>query len=130
MSGAGAGDGRLDGSSDGRSDRARAWPATAEQLMRSRFTAFRDGDAAWLLASWHPDTRPAQLDLADGPRWRGLQIVDTVAGGVDDAEGIVEFRATYRDGDELGVLHERSRFSRVDGRWRYLDGDVRETTLG
>ena len=47
-------------------------PKTAEDLMRSRFAAVRDADAEWLLASWHPSTRPASLDLTDNPTWRGL----------------------------------------------------------
>ncbi|WP_301546824.1 YchJ family protein [Gordonia sp. X0973] len=99
-------------------------PTTAEELMRSRFAAFRDGDAQWLLDTWHPSTRPEALDLADNPRWRGLQIVDTEAGGADDETGIVEFRATYLDADgELGVLHERSTFVKEDGRWFYVDGE-------
>lgn len=97
--------------------------ATAEDLMRSRFAAFRDGDAAWLLASWHPSTRPANLELDEDVRWRGLQIVDTVAGTAADATGIVEFRATYIADGAHGVLHERSRFVREDGRWFYVDGD-------
>nr|WP_245557332.1 YchJ family metal-binding protein [Corynebacterium terpenotabidum] len=100
-------------------------PATAEALMRSRFRAFRDGDAAWLLRTWHPTTAPESLDLTGGPDWRGLQIVDTEAGGPDDTTGIVEFRATYRQSDGgIGVQHERSRFVREDGRWFYVDGDV------
>jgi SEC-C motif-containing protein len=98
--------------------------------MRSRFAAFRDGDAAWLLASWHPETRPTGIELDDAMTWRGLQIVDTVDGGDTDESGIVEFRATYRDGEWVGVLHERSRFSRFDGRWHYLDGEVRTTAVG
>jgi len=93
---------------------------TAEALMRSRFEAFRDGDAAWLLRSWHPSTRPARLDLADDPAWRGLQILDVVAGGPDDRTGIVEFRATYLAHGEVGVMHERSSFVREGGRWYYL----------
>ncbi|MFT4109424.1 YchJ family protein [Propionicimonas sp.] len=101
----------------------RDWPPTAEALMRSRFDAFRDGDAAWLLASWHASTRPASLDLDDNPVWRRLQIVDAVAGGPDDRTGIVEFRATYlRPEGGVGVQHERSRFVREGGRWYYLDG--------
>lgn len=89
--------------------------------MRSRFEAFRDGDSAWLLASWHPSTRPATLDRSGNPRWRGLQIVETVAGGPDDHTGIVEFRATYLlPGGGVEVLHERSRFVRESGRWYYL----------
>ncbi|MFT3799200.1 YchJ family protein [Microbacterium sp.] len=97
------------------------WPPTAEALMRSRFAAFRDGDAAWLLASWHPSTRPSAIDLRDNPRWRGLQIVDTVAGGPADDTGVVEFRATYLVPDGgVAVLQERSRFVREDARWYYL----------
>ncbi|WP_235014733.1 YchJ family protein [Microbacterium sp. SLBN-154] len=102
-------------------------PQTAEQLMRSRFRAFRDGDAAWLLRTWHPSTRPATLDLDDSPVWRGLQIVDTVGGRIDDTDGIVEFRATYRIDGGVGILHERSRFVRENGRWYYVDGDIRDT---
>ena len=90
--------------------------------MRSRFAAFRDGDVAWLLASWHPSTRPADLSLDDGVRWRGLQIVDTEGGGETDDEGTVEFRATYLSDGAHGVLHERSRFVREAGRWLYVDG--------
>lgn len=100
--------------------------ATAEALMRSRFAAFARGDAAHLLATWHPSTRPATLDLAENPAWRALQIVDTVAGGPQDVAGVVEFRASYRDADGGGVLHERSRFVREHGLWFYVDGDVRQ----
>lgn len=92
--------------------------------MRSRFSAFARGDAAYLLASWHPSTRPPELELDADVVWRRLQIVDTVAGGPDDAAGVVEFRASYRGPDGAGVLHERSRFARVGGRWLYLDGEV------
>lgn len=59
--------------------------------MRSRFSAFALGDADYLMTSWHPSTRPGHLDLDTTIVWRRLQIVDTEAGGVDDATGIVEF---------------------------------------
>lgn len=101
-------------------------PETAEALMRSRFDAFRRGDAAWLLRTWHPSTRPESLDLTDNPRWRALQIVDTVRGAAEDDAGVVEFRATYLTGDGIGILHERSRFVRESGRWFYVDGDQLE----
>jgi SEC-C motif-containing protein len=97
------------------------WPATAEALMRSRFAAFKDGDATWLLASWHPSTRPDSVDLSHNPRWRGLQVIDTVAGGAADTEGIVEFKATYIVSGKVHVMQERSRFVREDDRWYYLD---------
>ncbi|MGB4136714.1 MAG: YchJ family metal-binding protein [Microbacterium sp.] len=104
-------------------------PATAEALMRSRFEAFRRADAAWLLHTWHPSTRPVELDLEDNPRWRGLQIVEAVGGAPEDEEGIVEFRATYlaEDGSGIGILHERSNFVKEDGRWLYVDGEIRES---
>ena len=89
---------------------------TAEALMRSRFSAFA--------RSWHPDTAPARLDLDDEIIWRRLQIVDTEAGGVADDTGIVEFRAQYQHHGKRHILHERSRFCRIqDGSWRYVDGD-------
>jgi SEC-C motif-containing protein len=107
----------------------RPWPTTAEALMRSRFEAFRDADVAWLLASWHPSTRPGRLDLNGNPRWRGLQILDVVDGGEDDDTGIVEFRASYLTPGGVDFQHERSRFVREVGRWCYLDA-VRAPGLG
>jgi len=95
---------------------------TALALMRSRFTAFVIGDAAYLMACWHPDTRPARMDLDESVVWRRLQIVDTVAGTETDDDGVVEFRCAYTRDGRHHVLHERSRFTRVDGRWVYLDG--------
>ncbi len=103
--------------------------ATALALMRSRFSAFALGRSDHLLSSWHPDTRPSprELDLDTSVEWRRLQIVDTVAGAPDDDEGVVEFRASFRRDGRAGLVHERSRFVRVDRRWVYLDGDPRET---
>lgn len=100
---------------------------TAEALMWSRFSAFALGLDAYLLSSWHPSTRPATLELDEGTVWRKLQLVDTVAGAPGEETGVVEFRASYRGADgAAGVLHERSRFVRADGRWVYLDGEVLE----
>jgi len=100
-------------------------PDTAVALMRSRFSAFARGRVDYLVHSWHPDTRPADLDLDDTITWRRLQIVDTEAGGPADATGVVEFRAQYVQHGRRHILHERSRFTRVpDGSWRYIDGDV------
>lgn len=97
---------------------------TALALMRSRFSAFAVGDAAYLLSSWHPTTRPRQLTLDDTVVWRRLQIVDTEAGGRDDAHGFVEFRAQYVADGRRHILHERSRFTRDRGAWVYVDGDL------
>ncbi|WP_341769712.1 YchJ family protein [Agromyces protaetiae] len=92
--------------------------------MRSRYTAFAVGAADYLLATWHPTTRPAALDLDDRLEWNGLTILATERGGPFDSDGTVEFVARYREGDERGRLHEVSRFRREGGRWYYLDGIV------
>lgn len=95
---------------------------TAEALMRSRYSAFATGDVEYLLHSWHPDTRPRTLSLDPAQTWERLEVLSTADGGPLHQEGMVEFRAHYRHSSHSGVLHERSRFSRVDGRWVYLDG--------
>jgi SEC-C motif domain protein len=98
--------------------------ATAEAVMRSRYSAFVVGDAGHLLRSWHPDTRPDEVTFVADQTWTSLEIVSTERGRALDATGIVEFRARYRRGNRAGELHEASRFGRVGGRWVYIDGDV------
>lgn len=85
--------------------------------MRSRFSAYALGLDAYVLSSWHPSTRPAELDLDDDVEWRKLQIVDT-------GPGIVEFRASFRSPRGGGLVHQRSRFVREGGRWLYVDGEL------
>jgi SEC-C motif domain protein len=102
----------------------REWPATAEALMRSRYAAYEAGDTEWLLASWHPSTRPATLELEPGTKWLGLEVRDHKI--VDATHAEVEFVARCRVGGGRAVrLHERSRFVREDGRWYYVDGDLK-----
>lgn len=93
---------------------------TAEQLMRSRFSAFALGDAAYLLATWHASTRPATLELDASMRWYRLDVLRTEHGGQLDRDGVVAFDAHYRSPDGRGVQHEVSVFRRDDGRWFYL----------
>jgi len=89
--------------------------------MRSRFSAFAIGDAEYLLATWHPSTRPTSLELDADTRWYRLDILDRVAGGPLDSAGVVEFEAFYR-GKERGSQRERSSFVREQGRWLYVSG--------
>lgn len=99
---------------------------TAEALMRSRYTAFVLGDEDYLLRTWHRSSRPDSLGLGDSPVWIGLEIRSSEAGGSADEEGTVEFVARYIAGGRQGTLRENSRFLREEGRWYYLDGDIRE----
>jgi len=89
--------------------------------MRSRFTAFALGDSAYLLRTWHRNTRPKTLDLDPTMQWYRLDIVWTERGGLLDSEGQVSFRAYYRHPDGAHGQREVSRFVRESGHWFYLD---------
>ena len=89
--------------------------------MRSRYSAFVRGDAAYLLASWHPSTRPSTLDLEARTKWLGLTVKAHHRTGAETAT--VEFVARSRlGGGPAQRLHEVSRFVCEQGRWFYLDG--------
>ncbi len=94
---------------------------TAELLMRSRFSAFAVGDTAYLLRTWHPDTRPPRLGLDPDQEWTRLEILGRTGGGLLQNEGTVEFRAHYRHLGQTDSMRENSRFRREGGRWLYLD---------
>lgn len=99
--------------------------ATAEALMRSRYVAYVVGDTGYLLRSWHPRTRPAELVLDGAQKWLFLEIVATERGGPFDDEGTVEFVAHYKLDGVRDAMHEVSTFGRVDGAWVYVDGTFR-----
>ena len=91
--------------------------------MRSRYSAYVIGAVEYLLMSWHPTTRPKQLELSQPPiQWLGLRIRHTSAGGIDASEGTVEFVARYKIHDKAQRLCELSQFIKEHGRWYYLDG--------
>lgn len=95
---------------------------TAERLMRSRFSAFAVGDAAYLLLTWHPATRPATLELDPDLEWGRLEIVGTSEGREHDDTGTVAFVAHYRDAasGRRGQQRENSAFRRESGQWFYV----------
>ncbi|AXE39690.1 hypothetical protein JS278_02552 [Acidipropionibacterium virtanenii] len=99
---------------------------TAEQLMRSRYTAHVLGRWNHLWVTWHPRTRPDLVE-EDGLRWTGLEVLRVESGQEGDDAGVVEYRASFREGRRPGVLHEVARFRRRAGRWLYVDGDVLES---
>jgi SEC-C motif domain protein len=96
----------------------------AEALMRSRYSAFVLGNLDYLRDSWHASTRPAVIDpLPSGLRWLGLEVRHHVTQGAEHAT--VEFVARSKLDGRASRLHEISRFVREDGRWYYLDGEIR-----
>ena len=90
--------------------------------MRSRYSAYVLRLEDYMLASWHPDTRPSVLGLADDKtQWLGLTIRGVKAGRPGDDSGEISFTAQFRVGRERHRLDEDSRFIRQGGRWVYLD---------
>lgn len=105
-----------------------AAPADAEELMRSRYTAYATGEADYVLATTHPD----------GPQWRSDR--DAWLADVRDFVGRTEFlglrvtareevgerawvtfRATLRQLGRDASFEERSEFRKgPDGRWAYI----------
>jgi SEC-C motif domain protein len=105
----------------------RAKPSTAEQLMRSRYSAYFFRLTDYLVATTHPDTRAPDLkarieETIHEVNWRFLTILGSSKGGPDDKVGKVEFIAEYFEAGQARELHERSRFKRYQGAWKYLDG--------
>jgi SEC-C motif-containing protein len=108
-------------------------PETAEKLMRSRYTAFHQGNVDYLIATLHPDQRQPheQQELAKSIRntqWLGLTIIATHQGKKQDTQGIVEFEAIYYL-NKPGQLRERSCFRQTQGQWFYVDGDILQGTI-
>ncbi len=103
-----------------------ALPKTPEQLMRSRYSAYaRGGHGDYLLKTWFPATARgltvAELEQQGG-EWLGLEVLSKSQHG---DEGMVEFNAWFRNADgERELLHEKSAFTRVGGRWFYVGGEV------
>ncbi|WP_445657207.1 YchJ family protein [Achromobacter sp. NCFB-sbj8-Ac1-l] len=96
---------------------------TAQDLMRSRYSAFVLDKLPYLLDTWHPSTRPASLDPnPPGLKWLGLAIKQARTQDADHAT--VEFVARSRLAGRASRQHEVSRFVRESGRWYYVDGDL------
>ena len=90
--------------------------------MRSRYSAFVLGDVAYLRATWHSSTCPADLTLEPGVKWLGLEVRDHTV--LDGTHAEVEFVARSRESGRGQRLHERSRFVKEGERWYYVDGDL------
>ncbi len=102
---------------------------TAEQLMRSRYSAYVLGLQDYLLATWHESTRPGSLDFSDAAKtkWLGLEIRRNSA--IDSNHAQVEFIARYKTGGQSAVrLHEISDFVLEDGKWFYVSGVFPKTS--
>ncbi len=101
--------------------------ATAEELMRSRYSAYAKVDVNYIFETTHPDHRKGYdhqgtKEWAENSEWESLEIVEVTGGGPGDETGEVEFTATYREKGTRKVHHERAHFRKEDGRWLFTDG--------
>jgi SEC-C motif-containing protein len=104
-------------------------PPTAEALMRSRYTAYSLGNVDHILATTHPDKRPELKrdsieSWAAESEWLGFEVVATQDGAANDETGEVEFVAYYETAEGPVTHRERSTFSKLDGRWYFVDGEM------
>lgn len=96
---------------------------TAEQLMRSRYSAFVMEDEAYLLRSWHASTRPPSITFDSASKWIGLKIVSSTDGTESHQEGWVKFIAKYKISGKAFKLEEHSYFTKEAGNWRYVSAE-------
>lgn len=97
----------------------------AQSLLRSRYSAFVLGRIDYLLATWHPSTRPGDVAVDDGTRWWGLTVRRHTV--IDAHHAQVEFVARYRPaggGGRAERLQACREFVRDTGRWLYLDDQL------
>lgn len=104
-----------------------AQPKDALVLMRARYSAYVRKLNDFLVATWHPSTRPPTLDLADRPglrtHWLGLQVISHRT--LDPQRQEVSFIARVKiGGGPAQRLAERSRFFLDEGVWYYVDGEI------
>lgn len=93
---------------------------TAEQLMRSRFTAYVLYKPEYLYRTWLEKTRPGLQELASTEvNWQSLKVISDRQAGENNQ---VEFLAIGTASGGPIYLHELSNFIQDDGQWLYVDG--------
>ena len=95
-------------------------PASAEELMRSRFTAHVARDYGYLHRTYKQTAKtPFKVESDPSPpAWTRLVIHAHEPGDKPDT-AYVDFSAYYADEHGESALQEKSEFHRVDGQWLY-----------
>ena len=94
---------------------------SAEELMRSRYSAYCTQEADYLVNTTHLSTRKfhkkaAILDWSQSNNWLKLEVIVAT-------ETTVEFKAFYVDENlKAQMHHEKSSFVFENGSWFYVDG--------
>ncbi|MFT7052150.1 MAG: SEC-C motif-containing protein [Psychroserpens sp.] len=98
---------------------------TAQQLMRSRYSAFVLANGDYLMQTHHCVTRPikdkkATVKWAESVEWIKLEVLETINGLENDKEGTVTFNAYFYENGNIEVIHEKSAFVKENNQWFYL----------
>jgi len=96
--------------------------ATAEALMRSRYSAYVFKLRDYLLKTWHEDFRPKFLNFEKDLEWLSLEVIDREKGLEFDDEGYVEFKVFFKKAKKRSFMQERSYFKKIASQWLYLNG--------
>ncbi|MEK9727412.1 MAG: YchJ family metal-binding protein [Candidatus Margulisiibacteriota bacterium] len=98
-------------------------PYTAEQLMRSRYSAYATQNYMYL-----SETAVSKLNFEPvnelDTLWERLEIINTMAGQSMDSYGEVEFKAFYLEDDKLKYIWEQSQFIKLNDQWVYSTGTI------
>jgi len=102
-------------------------PKTPEELMRSRYSAYVQANGRYLVLSAVKENRyedDAQLieEFSNSVQWLKLDVLKT-------SHNTVEFKAYYKDLENIKILHEKSNFQLEEGVWRYKDGELYNTKV-
>lgn len=100
---------------------------TAEQLMRSRFSAYKCRNYQYVFETYGEVQQKtlstaALEDSARDTFWLGLKVTKFVETTKNSAQ--VEFIATYAENGNLYQMHEVSDFERQQGLWKYTTGQI------
>lgn len=107
-----------------------AKPATAEELMRSRYSAYATAETEYILRSTHSSTRKfyARESIEKWAKesiWQKLEIVSTADGAAKDKKGTIEFKAYFLDAArQPQIHHELSTFAKELGKWFFVEGKI------
>jgi SEC-C motif-containing protein len=99
---------------------------TAEDLLRSRYTAFVVGNIDYIMATHHSRTvgEVKRNELEEWSRdasWMGLKLLQAEGGTDLDDKATLVFHAQYELDGKVQDHFEKSFFEKENGVWKFLD---------
>lgn len=107
-------------------------PSKALDLMKSRFTAYALGNSDYIINTTHKNNSEYTDDVSqwkssieefsNSVEFRSLEIIEFIDEINGSAESFVTFKANiFQENNDLSFT-EKSRFSKHDNKWLYVDG--------